>query len=253
MPNANIIKGTPETFSKFSMCGYKDLKNPGYSSKVDWNIKMYEKGMRYDFLIDEKSNAIGGIEYMPAEYSPRPCNAPGYLMINCLYIMKKPYKGLGYGSQLLESCLSYAQENSFSGVAVIVRDGSWMAGDKLFLKHGFNLVEENAEAYKLLALKLKDEADTPQLIREAIPEIFANGLYLFYSHQCPYTYKAIADISEIAEKEFEIAVNVVNIDENNYFHFAPFGTFHIVYNGELIAYHPISGTRFRNIMKKLHK
>jgi len=29
-----------------------------------------------------------------------------------------------------------------------------------------------------------------------------------------------------------------------------FGIFCIIYNGEIISYHPISNTRFENIMKK---
>ncbi|MCK4802457.1 YoaP domain-containing protein, partial [bacterium] len=31
----------------------------------------------------------------------------------------------------------------------------------------------------------------------------------------------------------------------------PFGTFCIVYNGKVIAHHPVSNTRFVNIMNKI--
>jgi hypothetical protein len=31
----------------------------------------------------------------------------------------------------------------------------------------------------------------------------------------------------------------------------PFGTFCLIYNGKIIADHPISRTRFKNIMKKM--
>ncbi len=141
MTQNSIIEGNPNIFSSMSMCGYKDLKNEGYACKVDWNIRMYERGMRYDYLIDDKGNAIGGVEYLPAEHSLRPIHAPGYLAINCLYIMKKLYKGQGFGEQLLNRCLNYAKENNFEGVVAIVRKGSWMADSSLFLKHGFVSIE----------------------------------------------------------------------------------------------------------------
>ncbi len=246
----SIIQGTPDNFHKFSMCGYKDIKNPGYADKVNWNIKCYDKGLRYNFLLDEKGAAVGGIEFQPAELSLRPINAPNYLIINCLYIMKKAFKGQGFGQDLLKSCVQYASESNYDGVAAIVRKGSWMAENSLFYKLGFQSVEKIKNGYELVYLKLKDKASVPSFEIEDIPKEYSKGLYVFYSCQCPYTYKAISDIEEIAVNEFDLKPNVINLDTNNIPKFSPFGTFHIVHDGELVSFHPISGTRFRNILKK---
>lgn len=232
------------------MCGYKDSKNKGYTDKVAWNTKMYELGMRYNYLMDEKDNAIGGIEFMPSESSLRPIQAPGYIMINCLYIMKKPYKGQGFGKQLLDSCVDYAKNNNFSGVAAIVRKGSWMADSSLFIKNGFTSAGKVINGYELVYLKIDDTADIPFVQIKDIPGEYNEGLHVFYSCQCPYTAKAIDDIASIASKEFGLTCNLINLDNNEIAKFSPFGTFHIVHNGELIAFHPISGTRFKNIMSK---
>ncbi len=102
-----------------------------------------------------------------------------------------------------------------------------------------------------MSYTINKKAQVPTCRIEAIPDKYSTGLHIFYSCQCPYTNKAVSDISKIAINEFDLQANVVNLDENNLPKFSPFGTFHILYNGELIAFHPISGTRFKNIMRKV--
>ncbi len=250
MQNIRIIEGTPKNFHQYSMCGYKDINNQGYAEKISWNKTHFTKGLRYNFLLDEKGQAVGGIEFQPAESSLRPIHAPNYLIINCLYIMKKAYKGQGFGQGMLKSCIQYAIENKYDGVAAIVRKGSWMANNSLFYKFDFKSSVKIKNGYELVYLKLKDEAQVPFIEIENIPQEYTNGLFIFYSCQCPYTNKAIEDIKEIALKDFNLDPNVINLDINNIPRFSTFGTFHIVHDGELVAFHPISGTRFRNIMKK---
>ena len=57
---------------------------------------------------------------------------------------------------------------------------------------------------------------------------------------------------EVARDEFGIEPKIVELatfqsaqDAPN-----PYGTFSIIWNGELVADHPISATRFKNIMNK---
>lgn len=51
-------------------------------------------------------------------------------------------------------------------------------------------------------------------------------------------------------EEFEEMV--IDLQDSNEVQQSPcvFGTFCIIYNGEIISHHPISNTRFENIMKK---
>jgi hypothetical protein len=56
---------------------------------------------------------------------------------------------------------------------------------------------------------------------------------------------------ESATNKFNLKPNLVDLLDSNVVQDTPcaFGTFSIIYNGEIISYHPISNTRFENIMK----
>jgi len=82
---------------------------------------------------------------------------------------------------------------------------------------------------------------------------YGNGLTLLRSRQCPYTQKNVNEIVKTAVELFDLEVNVIELDEFVDAQIVPcaFGTFCIIYNGKVISYHPISSTRFKNIMNKI--
>ena len=61
------------------------------------------------------------------------------------------------------------------------------------------------------------------------------------------------EICESAEKEFGIKPKVITLQSYRDAQESPcpFGIFCMIYDGEMIAEHPISNTRFMNIMNKL--
>jgi len=71
------------------------------------------------------------------------------------------------------------------------------------------------------------------------------------SPQCPYTGKNVNAIIETAEKKFK--TNLIDLKDSEGAQKVPcaFGTFCIIDNDEIISYHPISNTRFENIMTKM--
>ena len=71
--------------------------------------------------------------------------------------------------------------------------------------------------------------------------------------QCPYTVKNVNEICEAAKTEYGINPVVIDLQTYQEAQDSPcaFGNFCIIYNGELIAEHPISKKRFTNIMNKL--
>ena len=81
---------------------------------------------------------------------------------------------------------------------------------------------------------------------------YQKGLYVIRSPQCPYTEKNVNAIVETAKHTFNLTPTVVDLTDSNAVQKMPsaFGTFSIIYNGEILSYHPISNTRFENIMKK---
>jgi len=58
---------------------------------------------------------------------------------------------------------------------------------------------------------------------------------------------------ETAQKKFGLVPKLEELDDAAAAQESPcaFGTFCILYNGKIISYHPISNTRFENIMKKI--
>ena len=73
--------------------------------------------------------------------------------------------------------------------------------------------------------------------------------------QCPYTVKNVNEIKETDEKTFGIKLNIVTLKNHKEAQNSPcpFGVFCILYNGKVIANHPISKTRFTNILNTILK
>jgi len=83
-------------------------------------------------------------------------------------------------------------------------------------------------------------------------EHYKKGLFVFRSPQCPYTEKNVNAILESAKVKFGLKPFLVDLKDSVAVQNSPcaFGTFCIVFNGEILSNHPISNMRFGNIMKK---
>ena len=83
---------------------------------------------------------------------------------------------------------------------------------------------------------------------------YDNGLTIMRSAQCPYTEKNVNAIIDSAKK-MKLKTRIVDLIDSNAAQSNPcaFGTFSIIYNGKIISHHPISNTRFENIMTKISK
>src|SRR5450759_1994325 len=65
------------------------------------------------------------------------------------------------GPSEVEACLNDAKEGGMNGVAVVIREGPWLADRRLFLANGFELVDTAPPDYELLIRKLKASAADP--------------------------------------------------------------------------------------------
>jgi len=258
MEDIRIIDTNAENIHEFGMCGYKNLKQEGYKRKVQWIKDRFTEGMKYKVLYSEKDGAIGAIEYVPGEYAWRPVEADDYFVIHCIFIIPRQYKGIGLGKRMLEDCWHNAEKEKKSGVAVVARKGTWMASKELFVKNGFIVVDKASPDFELLAKKTNPNAPDPKFKSQLDNRLkkFGSGLTIVTSDQCPYTTKAVNEISETALENYRtkpVVINLKNSREAREISPCAFGTFCIVYNGNLIAEHPISKTRFKNIMTKILK
>lgn len=249
-----LVDVDADTIGAHGICGYKDPKNPGFQKKREWLGQRFKEGMRVKMLVSETGGDIGSIEYLPGEYAWRGIHASGYMVIHCLFILKKAYKGKGYGSMMVEACEKDARRQKMNGVAVVASRSTWMAKKGVFLKRGYELIEEAPPHYELLAKRFKKSAPLPAFAggwKEKLAG-YAKGLTILHSAQCPYVAKAMNEIPPVA-RELGIKPNIIELPDCLSAQASPnpYGVFSIIWKGKLVADHPISKTRFRNIMTKV--
>ncbi len=252
---AEIIDTNAENILKFGICGYKSLKKPGYPEKLKWLSERFKEGLKIKTLYSVHDGTQGMIEYIPGEYCWRPVEAGGYMFIHCIFSgFKSTYKGKGYGTLLLKECIAEARQRNNYGVAVVTRTGPFMAGKEIFIKNGFEVVDSALPDFELLRIKFRENAPQPKFKGncKALLTRYDRELTIVRAFQCPYTVKNVNEMCQTAEAAFNL--NPAVIDLKDYAEAqespSPFGTFGIIFRGKVIAYHPISGTRFSNIIKK---
>ena len=255
MEKIEIIDTNADNILKYGVCGYKNIKRAGYPEKIEWLKDRFPEGLKIKTLYSDKDGTQGMVEYIPGEYCWRPVEAHGYMFIHCIFAgFKRAYKGKGYGSLLLKECLEEAKKKNMRGVAVVTRKGPFMAGKKLFVKNGFEVVDTAPPDFELLVKKFNKNAPTPKFKGDwgERQSQYGKGLTIIRADQCPYTVKNVREIIETAEKEYNIKPNLIELKncEEAQNSPCPFGTFCIIYNGKVIAHHPISNKRFTNIMNK---
>lgn len=249
-----IIDLTPLNIAEYGVCGYKNVrKHKELQAKIEWFRKYYPKGLRIKALISEEGGYQGMLEYIPGEFAHRPVNASGYLFIHCLFVgFNKSYKGKGFASTLVKTCIDEAKRDNRLGVAVVTRKGSFMVDKEIFLKMGFTVVDTARPDFSLLALKFNEQIKSPSFRTKALENTrdFEKGLTILRSPQCPYTEKNVHAILDLAEKKFNLETKLMDMPTAASVQEAPcaFGSFCILSNGEVISHHPISGRRFENIM-----
>ncbi|MCP4608604.1 MAG: GNAT family N-acetyltransferase [Planctomycetes bacterium] len=258
MSNVQIIDTNMDNILEYGVCGYKSLKRDGFPEKVEWLRQRFKEGLKLKTLYSDTDGTQGMIEYIPGEYCWRPVEATGYTFIHCIFTgFKRIYKNKGYGSLLFDECLKDAKKEKSHGVAVVTRKGSFMADKGLFIKHGFEVVDQAPSDSELLVKKFEKNSPAPKFKSdwEERCNQYNHGLTIIRADQCPYTVKNVKEISEVASKEYHLEPNIVNLKNHEEAQNIPcaFGTFCILYDGKIIAEHPISKGRFMNIMNKIKK
>lgn len=259
MDDTRIIDLSPDTIADFGVCGYKDIENHvELRRKIAWFKEYYPKGLRIKALVSKTGGYQGMLEYMPSEYAHRPVDADGYLFIQCIFVgFRKEFKGRGYASSMIDACIQEARDAHMKGVATVTRKGSFMANRDIFLKHGFTLADTAVPDFELLVKKFDPDTANPRFkpTLKKHRDLYTEGLTILRSPQCPYSEKNVKAIMETARKKYGLSPRLVEMEDAQSVQDSPcaFGTFCIVYNGEVISHHPISNGRFENIMDTLKK
>lgn len=252
MNDFRIINVDSDNVEEFGFFCVKSKKHPGYIAKLSWLRDRFDEGLRIKLIVTPDGKQAGFLEYIPGEFTWRVINAPKYMVIHCLWVAsnKFPYKGMA--SALLTECQKDAKASRKKGVAVVTSDGPWMAAKEVYLKHGFEQVDEAAPHFQLLMKRIASGA------KPAFPTNWDarlkryRGLQLLYTNQCPYIGKAVQELPPVAEQH-GVRLKLVELKSSAEAREkmpSPYGMVNLVYKGQLLADHPISATRFRNILQK---
>jgi ribosomal protein S18 acetylase RimI-like enzyme len=232
-------------------CGVSNSNHPGRRAKNCWLAAQLKLGLRCKLLQAPDGRYCGSIEYVPGEFAWRAVDAAGHLFIHCIWIHRREYQRRGLAGRLLDACIEEARNTGTRGVAVVARDGPFMAGPALFLAHGFQVVACAPPDYHLLVRKFSDDTPDPKFRENPVPQRYRRGLTIIRSAQCPYAVKFTDEIADAAEHEFGLTPRIVELKSHRDAQNAPtpFAIFSVIHNGRIVADHPISRTRFRNIMR----
>ncbi len=247
MSEYKIESLTLDTVQEYGLGCLKSVKHVGFAPKTEWFKEMSANGLtQKQIIIDGKS--VGFIEYVPGEHAWRAVKAPGYMVVHCIWVYPKVYQKQGYGAMLVQACIEDARSRGMKGVAVVTSEGTWIASRALFTAQGFEVVDRR-DRFELLALKF-DQAEDPIFTPEAELDAY-DGFTILISDQCPMNAKFVHDIQNYCdEKGLEVSTVKITSAEQAQRNPGVFGVFAILYQNKVVADHPVSLGRFKNIVHK---
>ena len=231
-------------------CYMSKRKEPGYIQKREWLRKRFDEGMRIKILHEKGGRDVAFIEYIPGEYAWRAVDAPGYMVIHCLWVVGKG-KGKGYGSRLIQECINDSRAERMLGVAMLTSDRTWLASKKIFLRNGFREVGQAPPSFQLMVSSFKDEA-TPTLPMDwdKRAKNFGDGLTVIRTPQCPYIENGARDILAFAKDKGIPAksIELKNAKEVQQRSPSAYGVFGTVLDGSLLAYQYLEKRDFDKLL-----
>lgn len=249
----NIIDVNLENLKDYpqAIC-FINPKHEHYPLKIAWLKEQFKLGLKIKLYINPENNKVSGfIEYITGEYASRGVVAEDYLFIHCIWMNPNNVKKQGYGSELVKEVISDAKTLGKKGVAVITSTDAFMANKELFLKNGFQLIEEH-DKFQLLTIEIDGATATAKLKYDVEKLKQYQGWHIFYSKQCPWVARSIKEFEPVI-KEAGISISIHQFTSNE--EAQNFGTIYSVFNlindGKLLADRYISATRFKNIVKSV--
>jgi N-acetylglutamate synthase-like GNAT family acetyltransferase len=257
-PGFEIISIDPHNLEQFGFFCIKNKKHPGYAAKLDWLKKRFTEGLRLKLVVTDDGKTAGFLEYIPGELTWRVVNASEHMVIHCLWVASNKFPYRGMAKALLDHCLDDATRSHLSGVTVVTSEGPWMAGKAVYEKYGFKKVDQAEPHFGLL---FRPGQKTVVKHKHAVPSFPSDwverrkrlrGLQLLYSDQCPFITKAVNELPPVAQqhgihlrlKHFRTPARARQQMPS------PYGTVCLTHRGKILADHPVSATRFRNILQK---
>lgn len=251
MEKIDIITVTQDNVEKYGVCCIKNKKSEGFLAKDEWIKSDFNKTFTIKMAVDKTGDRVGFIEYIDSENAWRPVKADNFLFIHCIAVYSKDMRNEGIAGMLIDYCIHDALKKEKAGVFVMVSEGTWMAGRKVFVNNGFNICAKKGR-FELLVRKFTNTTPDPIFIDWEKNLYQYQGWHLIYSNQCPWHIKSVNDISAAATQA-GISLHITCLETPQQAQQSPsgYGTFALIKDGKLLEDHYISQTRFRSIIKSI--
>ena len=224
----------------------------GYQEKLAWAKERFAEGLRIKVLAGPSR---GFIEYMPGKMTWRAIEAPGYMVIHCLWVVGKA-KGKGAGKALLETCLEDARQARAHGVAAVTaRDKTGFVDTEFFLHQGFHIVQSTASGVDLVVRKFHPASADPHFPIDLKKKARAlgDGLTVVSTPQCPYSYEAAQQLVSLAHAD-QIprarSLRLNTLAQVRQTAPSPYASLDVVYGGEVVCnlFHNMSPQRLQELV-----
>ena len=243
------IRVTKDNLEKEHICcAISNNNDVQVSSKKAWLSDRFDEGLVFLKSV-ERGKCF--IEYIPAEYAWVPISADGYMYIDCLWVSGS-FKGHGYSTDLLDSCIEDSKEKGKKGLCILAaaKKKPFLADPKYLKYKGFTVCDEADNGIQLLYLPFVTDADKPHF-RECAkhPHIEETGYVLYYTSQCPFNAKYVPVLEQTA-KENDIPFHAIHIESRGEAQSAPtpVTNYALFHNGEYITNEQMSDKKFLKLV-----
>lgn len=244
------IRVTKENLEKEHICcAIANNKDIQVSSKKAWLSNRFDEGLVFLKSV-ERGKCF--IEYIPAENAWIPIDAAGYMYIDCLWVSGS-FKGHGYSTDLLESCIADSKEKGKAGLCILSakKKLSFLADPKFLKYKGFSVCDEADNGIQLWYLPFDDSREVPHFKECARhPGVDKSGYVLYYTNQCPYPAKYVPIIEKIA-KEHGVQFTSIHIESKEQAQSAPtpITTYALFHDGKYLTNEILSDKKFLKMIQ----
>jgi len=243
------IRVTKDNLEKEHICcAISNNKDVQVSSKKAWLADRFDEGLVF-LKSEERGKCF--IEYIPAENAWVPIEAEGYMYIDCLWVSGS-FKGHGYSSDLLNSCIEDSKEKRKKGLCILsaAKKKPFLSDPKFLDYKGFIIADEADNGIRLMYLPFDKNADVPKFKDCAKhPHIDDKGYVLYYTNQCPFNAKYVPVLEQTA-KENNIQFRAVHIESREEAQSAPtpITNYALFCDGEYITNEQMNDKKFLKLV-----
>lgn len=229
-------------------CAISSNNDIQVKSKKTWLLEQFERGLIFTKM-DLRGKCF--IEYLPIENAWVCLKGEQMMYINCLWVAGK-YQGLGYASQLLESCITESRRQKKKGIVILSAQKKmpFLMDYTFLICHGFKSIDKWGEI-ELMYYGIDESADFPMF---DITESVEDGLVLYYTSQCPFNVKYSQILKEHCEqKNIHLKLIYIETQEQALKVPSPLTTYSLFYNHRFITREVLPPNKFDKIWGEINE